>query len=332
MKTKVSAKDIIDLLDKSYNLVYIDYRDSLDESLDKVAEAIRKQEWYPLDETIDEWMMDAQDYSMDYILKELAKEISNKFEIELPEAKELLEEYEDEIRDEIYNRDNSTPIKDLIRNTSDPVMFYDTGVEIYDGCLADEKEGKEKLKEIKKALKIKLSETKWDSQIDMMVRQGDSGRLVIYFLADINQMMDLSDKNIVTFTSPHIAIIDTWNGAGDDCQLSGHKFTIPFNLGNFFIDKEIKYSYTYQVCGMSSNWCKGTGISFGKKKVVSTKSTGLSSSLHEAQEYEKRCNETFRKGGCTPLDMDMRRHRNTFYLNEFPCGTHCPHCKTFWID
>ena len=49
-------------------------------------------------------------------------------------------------------------------------------------------------------------------------------------------------------------------------------------------------------------------------------------------EYDAKCDAVFKTGGCTAGDMDMNRHRNTYYLNEFPCGTHCPHCHTFWID
>lgn len=329
---EITAEDIIALLDKSYSLIDVDYRSSFDDSLDAVAKAIRTQEWYPLDEEIEDWTMNAQWDSVAYLLDNQIKDaVMSEFELEDSDAEQLIENFRDEIVSAIYDRDDSDVIGDLIRNTTDPVMFYDTGVEIYSGCLSDKKERKEMLKDIKKALKIKLSETKWDDQIDMMIMQGDNGLLVIYFTADIKQMMNLSDKNIVTFSNPNVAIIDTVNGAGDNTQLMGHSFTIPFTLDNFFMDKEIKYSYTYEVCGMSSNWCDGTGIKFGKRKVRAKKVT-KKSSIHNEMEYEERCNKTFKDGGCTPLDMDMRRHRDTYYLNEFPCGTHCPHCHTFWID
>ena len=329
----VTLEQVIELMDKRYTLIYVDQGDGLDNNLDKVAEAIRKQDWQPLDELYEDWNMYEQEWdSIDYILKELADEVERTFDITEEEAEGIIEEYKDNLRDVIYDRDDSTFMKDLIRQTSDPVMFYDTGVEIYNGCLSSREELKDLLKDVKKALKIKLSDTKYDDRLEMMIQQGDNGRLVIYFNADINHMMSIGDKNIVTFTSPNVALIDTWNGAGDHCQLNGYEFTIPFNIENFFMDKEIKYSYTYQVCGMYSSWCDGTGIKFGKRKVKTPKGSGLSSTLHQDKEYEKKCDETFKKGGCTPMDMDMRRHRGTYYLNEFPCGTHCPHCHTFWID
>ena len=41
------------------------------------------------------------------------------------------EEHEDEIRELIYDRNDSDPVKDLIRNSSVTNFFYSLGVEIY---------------------------------------------------------------------------------------------------------------------------------------------------------------------------------------------------------
>lgn len=330
---EITADDIIALMDKRYTLIYIDRDSSLDDNLDKVQEAIQQQDWQPLDDIYEEWNMYEHEWdSIDYIFQnELKDSIVREFEVTEEDAESLIETFRDELKDEIYNRDDSTFMDDLIRNTSEPVMFYDTGEEIYNGCLSDREERKESLKVIKKALKIKLSETKWDDQLEMMIMQGDNGRLVIYFNADIKQMLDLKDKNIVTFSNPHVAIIDTWNGAGDDCRLVGHSFTVPFTIENFYMDKAVKYSYTYQVCDMYSNWCEGTGIKFGKKSKIGKKPP-VNVSYKAELEQEAKYKEVFKSGKCSFGDMDMRRHRGTYYLNEFPCGTHCPHCHTFWID
>jgi hypothetical protein len=330
---EIILEDIVELLDKRYTLIYVDRDSNLDNSLEKVQEAIQQQDYQPLDDIYEDWQMyDNEWNSIDYIFKnDLKDSIVREFEIEEEDAESLIEKYNDELKDEIYNRDDSDFLGDLIRNTSDPVMFYDLGEEICEGCLSDEKEGKEILKNIKKALKIKLSETKWDNQLEIMISQGDNGRLVIYFTADIKQMLDLKDKNTVTFSNPHVAIIDTWNGAGDNCQLEGHSFTIPFTLENFFMDKAVKYSYTYQVCGMYSNWCEDTKVKFGKKSKIGKK-TEINISYQEEMIRENCYKKTFKSGKCTRGDMDMRRHRNTYYLNEFPCGTHCSDCGNFWVD
>lgn len=329
---EISAEDIIALLDKSYELVYVDYRESLDEYLDKIGEAIRKQDWSPLDELTWEWFDESRWDSVQYIQKELVDTVSKEFEISEEDAHELIfEKYEEEIRYAIEERDSSDPIADLLRNTQNPVMFYDLGLEVnFDIPFGTPEELKECLKEIKKSLKIKLSEKKYDADLILMIEQGYSGKLVVYFNADIQDMMKLHDKTHVTFKNPMVAIINTWQGSGDHTDLPGHEFTIPFAPENFFMDKEIKYSYTYEVCGMYSNWCDCTDLKFSKKKT--SKGEVKVSEIHEQAKWERKCNETFKAGKCTPMDMDYKRHRNQIYINNFPCGTKCLDCGTFWID
>ncbi|OPY24001.1 MAG: Phosphoribosylaminoimidazole-succinocarboxamide synthase [Methanobacterium sp. PtaU1.Bin242] len=67
--------------------------------------------------------------------------------------KDFLEDNEDEIRDIICERDDSDAISDLIRNTSDPIMFYDLCVDI-DECGYDSQMVKDNIRAIKKALGI----------------------------------------------------------------------------------------------------------------------------------------------------------------------------------
>lgn len=326
----IELKDIIELLDKKYELVIADYDSNFDENLDVVEKAIKSQDWQPLNERVDEWYMDASDYGLDYAFRELKKEMCREFDVEEDEAEELIEQHRDEIMEEIQNRDNSNVMNDMIRHTSDPVMFYDTGEEInFDIPFGTEQDMKECLKQIKKALKIKLSEKKYDATLKMMIEQGYFGRLVIYFTVDIKAMMNLKDDNVISFENPVVAIINTWQGSGDHCELIGHKFSLPLNLNNLFMDRCVHYSYTYEVCGMYSNWCDGTIVHFKKQKIFKPVK---SSSLNEDKAIEDEYKKTFLEGKCTFGDMNMRRHRGTYYLNEFPCGTHCPHCHTFWID
>ena len=56
----LTMEDVKNVMDKNYELCYVDYRDSFDDSLDVVQEAIQKQEWYPLDESIDDWFVDQE--------------------------------------------------------------------------------------------------------------------------------------------------------------------------------------------------------------------------------------------------------------------------------
>lgn len=330
---KTLPKSITDLLPKQIELVSANYDDSLDNSLDKVQEAIRKQDWYPLDSIFeDDWYFESQDYGVQYALDELKDDIVRNFDVDEERAEMFIQDHLEEIREEIYNRDCSDVMTDMIRHTSDPVCFYDTGVEIeFDVPFGTEEDLKACLKEVKSALKIKSN--KWDSELRMMIEQGYSGRLVVYFKGDIREMMSLSGKNCITFKNPMVAIINTYQGSGDNTDLPGHEFTLSLDPENIFLDRNLKYSYTYDVCGMVESWCDCTDVKFhsDKRRSGGAKKSSLASEQGKEQELTRKFKET---GKCTPLDMDMKRHnsRDLYYENNFPCGTHCKSCGTFWID
>lgn len=324
--TKIKLEDVIALLDKKYYLVNIDRGDNLNDNLKPVQKSIRDQDWSYLDESFDDWTCEASDYGVDYAVDKLKKQMKYNFEfVDGESADDIIEEYRYEIEDEIRNRDESNPIKDLISNTSFPVAFYDTGIETY-----DRQDSKEQLHDIKKALNIPQREKKYDKTIfELCNNSYYGGQLVVYFNCDIDDWMSIGDNNTISFKDANIAIINTCNGSGYNVQLEGHEFSLPLDLNNFFLDRIIKYSYTYDVCGMGSHWCDDTIVKFSKKK---SKSKINGSPLNEHMKLEEKYNKTFKEGGCTSGDMNMSRHRGIYYLNEFPCGTHCPHCHTFWID
>ena len=87
--------------------------------------------------------------------------------------------------------------------------------------------------------------------------------------------------------------------------------------------------YLDEICGMLNSWCDSTRWETGMKPL---KSTMRKSRMSEHQKQEALYEKRFREGGCTLGDMNHKRHRNTYYINSFPCGTKCPHCGTFWID
>ena len=78
-----------------------------------------------------------------------------------------------------------------------------------------------------------------------------------------------------------------------------------------------------------NSWCDSTWWKTGMKPL---KSTMRKSRMSEHQKQEALYEKRFREGGCTLGDMNHKRHKNTYYINSFPCGTKCPHCGTFWID
>ena len=325
--------DIVkDLLPKTVTLGYVDYRDNFDENLECVQKAIREREITPIfDEGINEdWLWDNEWESMKYYVEELRMDLKSGG-YEEDDIEEFLQDNEDWIRDIIGDRNDADIIGDLLRNTSDPVMFYDLNVYI-DECGYDNELVEYSVKRIKKALGILQKEKKYDKDLTMMVEQASyGGRLVIYFRKDVEDMIETKSYNTIQFSNPMVAIIDTYNGSGDNVDLEGVIVTLPYNPENVFIDKLIKYNYTYEVCGMYGGWCDCTGVKFVNKKYrkpIEKKKSSLYAEIEREEKYK----ETYKKGGCTFGDMDMKRHRNTYYINDFPCGTKCKDCGTFWID
>lgn len=349
---KITLDEVIKLLDKKYDLVYVDYRDSLDDSLEQIQKAIQKQDWEPLDECInDDWMSDQRYDSAMQIIEDLKDEIISAFDIEDTDdqtAEEIVDEWledsdpedkyhtdnKDLLRYEIEERDESTPLDDLLRNTSDPVFFYDLGVDIeeawYDGDLS-----KEMFRTVKKALGIKMRDKTWDADLELMLAQASyGGRLVIYFRMPITDWLFFRNRDevtpdTVTFEDPIVAIIDNGNGSGDHTGLPGLTLKVPLDFTRVFIDKCTHYSYVYEVCGLVGSFADCTNVKFSK---TNTRKKLGRSTLGDEMDIQEKYEAVYKAGGCTAGDMKMSRHRNTVYINQYPCGTHCKDCGTFWVD
>jgi hypothetical protein len=255
-------KTLFGMMNKSYNLIEIDRSDSIPndyDTMNKVDDAIRSQDWSHLDNCIDEfWQMESRDNAIDYIVTELKEEFSRMDLSDCFDIDSYFEKWQDDIQYEIENRDISNPLRDIIRNTGEIVLFYDLNTEIVTPY--DEAGYKENFKAIKKVLKIKGHE--FDKDINsLIINASYGGSLVLYFTADINDMMNLTNKKKISFKNPNVAIIDTMNGSGDNEQF-GIEFSTSFDTNNLRVDKSIRYNYTYAVCGMSTNWCDGTQVQF----------------------------------------------------------------------
>ena len=331
--TQHVANNIIEIAERliptSVTLHYVDYSDDLDEQMPLLQRCIDDNSLCPFYEESSDWFMDDH-YAMDEILKELKSDIANEFEIDEDDVDTIIDENFTDIQEIVWDRDDSTVESDLLRNTSSIVMNYNTGLEVpSDSWNWTDKEISRQVKLIKAHLKIKTTDKRFDSDIEMMVRQASyGGELVVYFRAKIEDVVGI-DKKSVKFTDPVIAIINTCNGSGDDCSLQGHSCNFEWDNTMLTIDKTIKYNYTYSVCGMSSDWCDSTIFEFHNRRGVKVGDKNSISAIRlENAKYDK----TFKDGGCTTGDMDINRHRNTEYINSYPCGNKCKDCGTFWID
>lgn len=333
METEIQINQITELLPACVSLCYVDYREDLSHSIDRLQECISENSWDRLYEMLDDYVCHSQGDGLEAYKEELKNSIIRKFDLDKDEAYALVyETYQEEIEEILYQRDDSDAVMDLLKNTGSFSLFIDTGFEIEEGSWGwSRSEQTLWLKKIKHRLKIESGA--WDDAIRLMLSQANyGGQLVIYFYDTVKNLITDNDKDwkSVMFSNPVIAIINTGCGSGDHTRLTGHRFRVGFNRKNLFIDRYFKYNYVSAVCGMSQNWCKGsvTEFSFDSTQERKSASSPLAAQARQDRKYAL----IYSQGKCTFGDMDINRHRDTFYINDFPCGNKCPHCGTFWID
>lgn len=331
-KLKLKIKDVVAEMDKNYSLIYVDQNDNLSDSLKDCQQVISGVNIDALYEKHEDWITDAQSEGCNDIFLALKRSFKTKYPENIDEVETFFEENDDTIRDNIYNRDDSTPIKDLIRNSGDQVFFYETGVEIPYGSFNVE----EPVKEIKKALKIKLADKTFDDELIKLVENSQGGQLVIYFNDDLERWLDWKtyEKPMnISFDGYHLAIIDTMNGSGFNVFID-HKVSFPFNRKRLYLCKTIKNSYTFDTCGMYADWCSSTKYDLlpARKPRNVDKINAETSATFEHMQQQDLYDRVFKSGKCSIGDINITRHRNVEYINNYPCGHKCKDCGTFWID
>ena len=264
-----------------------------------------------------------------YNKEQLRPSLIGTFNISEKKAKKLIKLHFDDIREILEERDNSDVVKDLLRNTGNMIFFYETGLSTsgYDGSKAQHRQERMKIKKM-----LSITTSKFDKEIDSMLSEASyGGQLVLYFRDILSNLICENEFSHIRFSNATIAIIDTYGGSGSDCCISKHSFLLPMLRDHIFVEKTIKYNYSYAVCGMTEDWCDSTDFEF----VNTTTDTAIKieeSKIAAEQQVEKFINAIWAKGICTPGDMDIKRHKATTYINSYPCGLKCEKCGTFWID
>lgn len=331
-------------------LRFVDYRDNLDYKMDEVAEAVRINDFQNLEiDIIDNWeTCETEEIYWDEFKKSLLKshdsEIDEMSDDEFEEAldsNELFERFREWLWD---NDDSGDVIKQLMDKTDNPGCFYDLNVE-FSGepwCMPKE-EIVGDMKEIAKTLHLDWHDKKVrDTLYELRVNATYGGSLRIYFNAPIWDLVsegehgskygksekDDTDYRSIIFNGTYmIGIIDPYNGSGmvEDMKLD---LQLEFNRSNLRISKQTKYSYE-EIFGAYSDY-EVSDVTFSYAETENKVEVNDTLTAYEKREAEY--NKTFKAGGCTYGDEDMRRHRNVYYENGFPAGWHCPHCGMFWID
>lgn len=311
-------------LEKKYphgvELTYIDYRDSIED--DRLREEVL-QNYGNAYEILkcDYWIPDNESESIDTILREYMEEIG------LASKGETLDEEEEEAMSNwLYSHDTSKPIEDLLKNTPSEYLYYDTGIYIQGGNDETEKEAKM----IAKKLKIDYDKNKKVLN-SLLAEAYYGGQLVILFEGKIRDFIE--DGKYIRFKNNYeLCIMDRGQGSGSS-ETIDEKLLFEFVRENIHTDEgDNGYSFSGDVCGLIHGIMEDGEITNKKKlneKIIRVKTN---EERKAQREKERQYEENWKKGKCSFGDMNMKRHKNTPYRNEYPCGNKCEECGTFWID
>ena len=116
---KLTMDFVKSLMEPSYTLVWVDYRDNLDNCRDTIQKCLAKRNSESLWDKVDEWYSDAEWEAVRDIVAKLKDECISSHDFEKEAVEQFFGEYGDEIREEIYSRNSSDILKELVKNTDD---------------------------------------------------------------------------------------------------------------------------------------------------------------------------------------------------------------------
>jgi len=318
---KLTERKIINRIKKEYpngtSLTYIDYNESFDDNEELMEELASTGFMDRFYEVFDNFDNECEN------IEEIKKEVFTDEEIEEIDNDENLIQAVDDICREI---DTSDPIKDLLRNTNRRFFYYDLDFyfEDWDGFQDVEKESK------KIAKKLKIDYKKNEEKLrELVANAGCGGNLCILFTCDPSDLQGEKKKYIKFKGDYDLCIMDRVQGSGHSVSFNT-ELTFEFIRENMHDDEGASgYSFSGDVCGL----CKFDEANFDwtnkRGDAIKIKENNLAK---EFSEQEKKYEKTFKEGKCTFGDMKYSRHRDMKYTNDYPCGSECPSCGTFFVD
>lgn len=326
-------------LPEHIELYYVDYNDNLNdhEHADLLQGCVEQNSIFPIQDMIWNWWDCPEDALMDEIQKDMRS-------IGLEDL--FLDNYE-EVRDYLVENDESDPVKDLLKNTGRVTCYYDLGLELDCGWryefLAQPWRNESIAQcayKVRRKLGIKKDSPEAKEIYDMLANCGCGGSLRIYFKARVQDLIfgnpyagktTKKDFQQICFNGRvALAVYNQTEGSGDFCYINlNHDF--PFLRDNLTISKTDKYDLE-NCFGLCGNWLDKCIEPICSEAPLKKKQSIKASKSAELRKHEAELDAIYKAGGCTAGDMDMRRHRGVYYDNNIPCGHHCPHCGTFWID
>ena len=107
------------VMEPAYTLVWTDYNDNLDSHRGLIQKCLDSKSSEHLWEKADEWYSDTEWDAVREIIAKLKEECTVFHDFDEKDVDDFFDEHEDEIRDEIYSRNDSDVMAELIRHTDD---------------------------------------------------------------------------------------------------------------------------------------------------------------------------------------------------------------------
>jgi hypothetical protein len=213
---QAAAELTVSRLDEKYALVHIDRGDRLTD--DQVQKLIAGDE-----EVLDEdWVSENRWHGVNLVLDEILDE----------GARDFLEEHEalEQVREAIEDRDESDPIRDLMRETGSKLLRYRLDAEAAAGAW---KFSDEQVNSAAHALAAAADIDFWDNceaLRELVAHASYGGGLYVLWRGDIKpvydavctvRFSDTASKVTVQWTDPELLLLDQWNGSGHTVRVRG---------------------------------------------------------------------------------------------------------------
>ena len=112
------------LMEPAYTLIWTDYNDNLDNHCGLIQKCLDSKSREHLWEKADEWYSDAEWEAVREIIAKLKEECAVFHDFDGEAVDDFFDEYEDEIRDEIYSRNDSDVVKELVHKRHGVAGFF----------------------------------------------------------------------------------------------------------------------------------------------------------------------------------------------------------------
>lgn len=310
------------------SLYCVDYRNDLHNSRDGMklmSQCLSNNNLYPLSEIV----FDVWDNPEGYYIDEMQDAME-------ADGIEWDDEWIGDIREALWDKDESDPVSDLLRNTGDIIMYYDLCDEYGDAWCKSSDEIDDDVAAICGTLNIPLSDSKRVRLVrDILVNCCGMGGLRIYFRCPLKDAIsgdeyaeDKEDFKTIKFKGNYtVSIHNPIEGSGwsEEIELDCN---FEFNRANLQLaDYGDRYTWR-DVYGCDPEGDAPIFSMEESESALPVKESEANAAAKREEEYDR----VFKAGGCTFGDMKYTRHRDVYYRNDFPCGHICPHCGTFWID